>query len=203
MIATSQSGPEQVKAYASLFTSGETGIVLINYSETAKTVRISFDNAGITADSIYWHTVHAENKNPGNKKFFINTETGPFEGGGPLDFDAVPAYAAAYGQGKVLELPKLSATYLVLTSDIATSSRDTGLEMGKAFPNPTTGIVTIETGKSVPGQIKVFSLDGKDMTSLVTIEYTTGNQIRLNTQELPEGAYIVQAAGAVYRLVKQ
>ncbi len=202
MIATSQSGPEQVKAYASLFTSGETGIVLINYSESTKTIRIGFDNAGITADSIYWHTVHAENKNPGNKKFFINGETGPYEGGGPEDFDSVPAYAAGFGPGKVLELPQLSATYLVLTSDIATSTGDTGLESGKVFPNPTNGLFTIATGKRIDGPIEVFDLGGANLTNLVTMISKGDTKIVLDGSRLPKGAYLVHAGGKIYRVIR-
>lgn len=113
MVDCSANGSAEVRAYASTFSSGETGIVVLNYSGVEKKVVINLANSAPAVGQIYWHSVHAENFEAQNRKFFVNGMTGKTVGGGP-ELAKVPAFTATLSRGSLISLPKYSATYLVL-----------------------------------------------------------------------------------------
>ena len=113
MIADSIVCDSVVRSYSSVFSSGEIGLVLLNYSDTAQKVLINFTDT-TQIDSVYWYSVYADNINAGNKKFYVNGMTSTTTGGGPANLDNVFAYGAGFTDTSVLVLHKYSVTYIVL-----------------------------------------------------------------------------------------
>jgi hypothetical protein len=96
-----------------------------------------------------------------------------------------------------------SATYTlqvaleqVIPSAVLTST------VGKlsVYPNPVVdGQLTIENLQSLATTVEVYSIDGK----LVRVYQVTGESATINVSTLPQGVYLVKAAGKVAKVVKQ
>lgn len=118
MVESVVTGNSEVKSHASTFSSGEIGLVLLNYSNTAQDVAISY--AGMSNnDTVYWYSVHADNQNIGNKKFYVNGITGTTAGGGPDDIDQVDPFKATLQSSAHLSLPPFSTSYFVIDNQLA------------------------------------------------------------------------------------
>ena len=113
MIKSEVSGSDDIRAYASKFSSGEIGIVAINFSDQDKD--IVFENIA-DYDTVYWYSVNADNINAGNTKFYVNGQTSTTTGGGPVNLDNVPVNCAEISSNNNFTLPKYSANYIVLSS---------------------------------------------------------------------------------------
>jgi hypothetical protein len=113
MIDVVLTGSDSVKVYASRYASGEIGVVLLNYSGNPLTLSFSFNDT-TELDSVFWYSVHADNLDTANTKFYVNGLTSTTVGGGPVDLDTVFAYGARFESGSLVPLNKYSATYLVL-----------------------------------------------------------------------------------------
>ena len=202
MIASALDGNQEVRAYASTFSSGETGVLLVNYSNAEQQMNFNFLDTAISADSIYWHTVHAENKNAGNKKFFVNGVTGNSIGGGPDDLKEVPAYAAEYAKNNYLTLPKLSATYLVFNTNVITSTESIPKSSEIIYPNPTNQQFTIKSELEPIGDFQLFNVEGKLMNAKLSRLGGNAYEFVLDASGLPNGIYFLRTKNTVFKLLK-
>ena len=103
----------EIKAYGSVFSTGEVGLVLLNYSGNSKTVSFAINDLS-KVDSLFWYSVYADNMNLGNRKFYVNGLTSTTVAGGPEDLDDVYAFAAKYSDNSLFTLLPYSANYIVL-----------------------------------------------------------------------------------------
>ncbi len=103
-------GVDEISGYASTFSDGNIGISLINYADSSQTISLQYQDLS-DKDTLYWYTVHADNKNFGNMKFYINGLTSSTPGGGP-DLENVPANMATINDSAFLTLPKFSMTFI-------------------------------------------------------------------------------------------
>jgi hypothetical protein len=113
MVQCDVSGDDNVIAYASVFPSGETGIVVINYGDTDKEISLNF-NAANDYDTAYWYEIYADDINQGNTKFYVNGQTSQTTGGGPEDFDTVVPYRADYQSGNTFIIRKYSLNFITI-----------------------------------------------------------------------------------------
>jgi len=107
-----------IKSYASTFSSGESGIVLVNTSASTKTVKLNIvNNSGnLVPEKIQWYEFYANTIEPtvaGYKKFYINGATSTTVGGGPVDLNAVKPYETTVSTNSVLTMPAYSVFYVV------------------------------------------------------------------------------------------
>lgn len=114
MLNTSVTGTG-VMAYASSFTSGEKGAIIINKNNTAQTVQLTLQN--FTAGSrFYWYTVSGGTDNGEfSRKVFVNGR-GPSEvsGGPATEYTSLKAYSAATSGGVKVTVPARGVVYLVM-----------------------------------------------------------------------------------------
>jgi hypothetical protein len=115
-----QSGNANIKAYASTFSSGHIGLVLVNTSNSIQNTSISLYNGStkFAIDKMYWYEMYANTIEPtvsGYKKFYINDSTSTTSGGGPSDLDAVKPYESVYYKNSMLKLKPYSVIFLTLT----------------------------------------------------------------------------------------
>lgn len=118
MIEASSSDAE-VHVYASTFTSGEIGLVIVNTSGTNKVLHLDMDNVlnGAQYDKIWWYDFYADNMDVGNKRFYINGQTGTTAGGGPDNFATIAPYQSAFSAANTIDSRKYSVQYVVLKAN--------------------------------------------------------------------------------------
>lgn len=204
MVGVSHNGNAQVRAYASTFSSGEVGLFVVNYGNAAQTLEFNFTNPNITSDSIFWYSVHADNQQAGNMKFYVNGQSSSTPGGGPANLNAVPAFVAPYMPGKKLTIPKFSATYIVLNTQLNTSTGS--LEQQSKlmlFPNPARNYVLIQGKMDIQTTLAVFDQNGKNQTEKTQLLSTTPHQRQLDLSALSAGLYFIQAGDQVLKMIKQ
>jgi hypothetical protein len=205
MVASVVTGNSDVKSHASTFSTGEIGLVLLNYSDTVQDVAISYDGAS-SNDTVYWYSVHADNQDIGNKKFYVNNITGSTIGGGPDNIDEVNPFMAILDDSSYLSLPKYSTNYFVIKKN------DPVLEVGNIqkinnlltlFPNPTNQHLIIEGSKEELKDIHWFDVNGKELSSFVKTTIITPSKITFDLSRLPVGIYILKTKTKTNKVYKK
>lgn len=113
MVNNSVSGSSEVAAYASLFHSGESGIVLVNKKPGSLAVGLQLDHYQI-GKRCYWYTLSGGDDNtPFSRKVIIN-ECGPdLPAGGP-DLGKVKAFSSEIDGEIVLGLPGYGTLFILV-----------------------------------------------------------------------------------------
>jgi hypothetical protein len=104
-----------VMAYASSFTSGEKGVILVNKNTTSQTVQLTLQN--FTAGSrFYWYTLTGGTDNGEfSRKVFVNGKGSNEPTGGPAaEYTTLKAYSATTTNGVKVGMPARSVVYLVM-----------------------------------------------------------------------------------------
>jgi hypothetical protein len=104
-----------VLAYASSFTSGEKGVILVNTSTAAETVNIVLQNA-TAGTRFYWYTLTGGSDNGEfSSKVYVNGN-GPTEptGGPSATYTSIQASSALTSGGINVAMPARSVVYLVM-----------------------------------------------------------------------------------------
>ncbi len=113
-----------IKTYASTFSSGEVGLIIINTDANAHTVNIDLSTFATEEADMYWHELHANNLEAGDHKFYINGETGTTTGGGPDNFANIAPFKAHLKSGKSFEAKKYSVNFIVLKPKVIKPRRN-------------------------------------------------------------------------------
>ncbi len=114
MVHSSLTGNSKVIAYASSFTSGEAGMVIINKSTSDETVLIEIDNFE-PGKQYYYHTLTGGTDNGDfSRKVFLNGYGTDEEGGGPDEYESIKAFASEVEGGIKVSLPHLSVVCLMV-----------------------------------------------------------------------------------------
>jgi len=188
-----------VKSYASVFSSGEVGIVIVNYNDQSQSVGFDWSNTNFTPNKIYWNTVHANTNNIGDKKFYINGVSGNTPGGGPIPLSDVPTNTASFSENTTLELPKYSITFMVIQPQtVATNTVNPRPNL--AYPTPTNGIVYLELNPNEKIQ-HVFSNNQLDILPSIPVEKLAQNKYRLDFSELTDGIYYICTNQKTYKAI--
>jgi hypothetical protein len=112
-MVVSESSDGSVKVYASRFSGGEIGLVVVNENETNKT--LTLDVSGYTPKGKYMGWV-LSGKGLNDKQVAWNGQEGPSGGGGPFPIDTIAPYRDSFKTGAPLQLtvPAFSASGIVL-----------------------------------------------------------------------------------------
>ncbi|PWD98442.1 sulfatase-like hydrolase/transferase [Marinilabilia rubra] len=116
MVKATSDHPD-VSVYASTFSSGEVGVVVVNTSGTDKSVKL--DMSGDSPSKGYGYEFYANSIDAGDKKFYVNGETSSTFGGGPENLAAVEPYEVAFEDNSVISAKKYSVNFWVLTSGVS------------------------------------------------------------------------------------
>jgi hypothetical protein len=114
MLPTSVIGGN-VLAYASSYSSGEKGVILVNKSNSASTALVSVDSATV-GSRFYWYTLTGGIDNGDfSRKVFVNGH-GPTElsGGPSIEYATLKPYSAGTSGGIKITLPARSVVYVVI-----------------------------------------------------------------------------------------
>ncbi len=205
MIKATVSGNKNLKAYASTFSKGEIGLAIFNYSGLEQKIAIDYGFDNNETDTVYYYTVNADNINEGNKKFYVNGFTGNTPGGGPVNLDEVPAFAATINQNSYFIAPRHSVTYMIVAKKDSTSGLIENYSQQNfiLFPNPATGKIQLKSDEPVNGNYKIFDESGKDITALTFTDKISSNDVIIYIEKLHPGIYFLQNNGQIIKFVKK
>ncbi|GAB3412809.1 alpha-L-arabinofuranosidase [Niabella aquatica] len=103
-----------LEAYASSFTSGETGVVLLNTSAAAMGVEVKIHNF-LKGDTFYWYTLTGGSDNGEfSRRVYVNGQGPAGAAGGPDNYLSIPPSAAAVSGGIKVSVPARSAVFMVV-----------------------------------------------------------------------------------------
>ncbi|WP_346238848.1 alpha-L-arabinofuranosidase [Niabella insulamsoli] len=103
-----------IEAYASSFSSGETGVVLINKEASALVVEVKIDNF-LKGNNFYWYMLTGGSDNVAfSRKVFVNGKGPDLPAGGPANYLQIEPYAASTANGIKIAMPPRSAAYMVV-----------------------------------------------------------------------------------------
>ena len=113
LLPSSVSGTDAVLSYASSFSSGQKGIVLVNKSSAVFTAGIEVNDP--IGQRFYWYLLTGGNDNGEfSAKVFINGKGPDGASGGSLNYASIKAYAAPTNGGMKITLPPYSVAFLLM-----------------------------------------------------------------------------------------
>ena len=192
MISSKVTDNSNIVSYASSFSSGQSGIVIVNKGTTQQIVSLQMTN--FTNPKSYYRYVLTGGTDNGSfsRKVYVNGEGPSGDGGGPDNYTAVKAKAMRINGDIKFVTPPLSVTYFMMTSD--SIPPPTGLTNLKkpsftVFPNPNKGQVTINSPEFEYTRIDIVDLNGKKVFEQV-LEKPTCESMQFNIK-LNAGFYML------------
>ena len=114
-LVSSTSTSTDVVSYASSFTSGETGVALVNKAADSKSVEITFKNFRKGA-KFYWYTLTGGGDNGEfSRKTLVNGIASSFAAGGPENYKNIAPNSASTTNGVRVIVPGRASVFLVVT----------------------------------------------------------------------------------------
>ena len=197
VMVKSQSSRRDVSVFASRFSSGEAGIVVVNPTEDDHIARIDVGR-GVAGERYYLYEVQAED--PNSRKIYINGETGTQEGGGPEDYELVEAYSNIVDEDGMITVDarKWGAYYIVVENGrdaLSVDSPGRSMESIALYPNPTTEWATLRAtlAQPVDASVRIYDITGRLIRTISSGTESRDHTLRIDAADLPTGFYLVQA----------
>ena len=156
-------------SYASSFSSGESGVVVVNKSTTAQIVDLKVKNFP-EARSFYRFVLTGGTDNGSfSRKVYVNGDGPTQAGGGPKNYETVKAYGKSINGNAKFEVPPLSVTYVLVSGDsipVITGIENYKSAVFKIYPNPTTGDVNIQSPDFEYNKLDIINLTGKKVVEM-------------------------------------
>ncbi len=114
MLESSVNGNSSLVSYASSFSSGDCGMVIINKSNSAETVSVVIDNFD-PGMNYYYHVLTGGTDNGSfSRKVLLNGIATNEGGGGPDEYETIKAFSSEIDGGITIDLPSLSVVYILV-----------------------------------------------------------------------------------------
>ncbi len=198
------SGSSNILSYASSFSSGQSGVVLVNKGTTKQIVQLDLENMP-NAKSYYRFVLTGGTDNGDfSRKVYVNGEGPAGEAGGPANYESVKALGKSiYGDIKI-ETPPLSVTYVLVTADSippVTASKTWKQPAFCIYPNPATDEITINSPGFELKKIEILNINGQKVfeKSFIT---TVHNSTKLFFN-LKSGVYLLNLHGQNQKISKK
>jgi hypothetical protein len=120
MVTSSVKGNDSIVSYASTFSSGQSGIVLVNKGVLPRTVNIKMNNFSY-GQRYYYYVLTGGTDSTFSRDVFINGQ-GAASGyyGGPLNYSSINPYGSTIVNGTInIDIPKYGAVFLLVENSIA------------------------------------------------------------------------------------
>lgn len=191
MVKSTVSGNENaISAYASSFTSGEAGVVLVNKGTSEQTVALSIPNYGYGQRYYYYTLTGGTDNGEFSLKVNVNSFPATYASGGPLNYATIKARGTDVGSGVRITMPARSVAYVLIESgtNVITGVNEEESSAIKVFPNPTRSsfTVTFPEGNS---EVSIIDTNGKIVASSPLTLSQTSIQIQ---SPLSKGTYVVR-----------
>ncbi len=114
VVSSTVSGSTDINSYASSFTSGQAGVILVNTGNASHVVNVNFKNF-VPGTNYYYYSLNGGTDNaPFSRKVFVNG-VGPANGisGGPSNYASIPPSVSPIQGGITVTIPAYGVVYLV------------------------------------------------------------------------------------------
>ena len=113
-LVSATSSSTDVIAYGSSFTSGETGVALINKASAPKTIQLDIKNFR-KGSRFYWYTLTGGTDNGEfSRKTLVNGITSAYASGGPANYKDLSPYSGSTTNGIRVVVPARGAVFMVV-----------------------------------------------------------------------------------------
>ncbi len=113
-LVSASSPNADIIAYASSFTSGETGVALINKAAAPKTIQLDIKNFK-KGSRFYWYTLTGGTDNGEfSRKTLVNGITSAYASGGPANYKDLSPYSGSTANGIRVVVPGRGAVFMVV-----------------------------------------------------------------------------------------
>lgn len=198
MISASVTGHNDIISYASTFSSGQAGVVIVNKGTSTQLVKLNFQNF-YPGNRYYWYTLTGDTDNGEfSRKVLVNGNGPSGVAGGPAGYVDLKANSALCENDVKLSIPPRSATFVLVDKSSVTGvvDIDPNDKLVQVFPNPSrNGNFTVRlNGFSSAEQVgmRVVNKAGQ----LLYETSVRGVQIWPVQQFLEVGAYCLQVITA-------
>ncbi|MEO6456447.1 MAG: alpha-L-arabinofuranosidase, partial [Ginsengibacter sp.] len=114
LVNSTITGSSSVLSYASSYTSGEKGVILVNRGLTTENVQVVLKNAA-AGSRFYWYILTGGTDNGEfSNKVFVNGNAPSEVSGGPATYATIKPYSALTQNGIKISLPSRSVVYMVI-----------------------------------------------------------------------------------------
>ncbi|MDJ1470422.1 T9SS type A sorting domain-containing protein [Xanthocytophaga flava] len=194
---TRTSGDGNVVVYASTFSSGEAGIVIVNKGQTDQLIKLTPQNF-ITPDRYYLYGLTGGTGNGNFSLQVLVNGAGPTQTsiGGPIDkLEAIKAKLVPLSDQIQVSVPKLSVQYILLEKG---DDPILGTQLYEdpsliVYPNPAQKSIQIQWEQNTYHKVEVLNMLGQVVyQQAVPAGF---RQIHI-TSELPSGVYSIRLTGA-------
>ncbi|MDF2189550.1 T9SS type A sorting domain-containing protein [Paraflavitalea sp. CAU 1676] len=198
LVASSVTGHNDIVSYASTFSSGQAGVVIVNKGTSAQQVKLNFQNFN-PGTRYYWYTLTGDNDNGEFSRKVLVNGTGPAGvAGGPENYVDLKANAALCENDVRISIPARSATFVLVEKSSVTGMADIDPEdkLVKVYPNPArNGNFTLHLNGFTPVESIGLRLVNSAGQSLYEAN-ARGRQIWPMQQYLRPGTYCLQVVTA-------
>ncbi len=180
---------EDIEAYATIFNSGETGIIVVNKTSEQKIVKITIKD--FSPGQYYYYSLEGGGENlPFSRKVFVNGQTTTYAAGGPGDYVNIKPFGNVAVANRVkVEVGGYGAVFLVAAlDDKITGIEDVAENNFRVYPNPSTHHFHFEYSKPVLST-KILDLNGNIVFSR---KFDHGIYTADISTNLKPGFYILQ-----------
>ncbi|WP_162915696.1 T9SS type A sorting domain-containing protein [Paraflavitalea soli] len=194
MVTSSVTGNNDIVSYASTFSSGQMGVVIVNKGTSTQLVKLNFQNF-YSGDRYYWYTLTGDTDNGEfSRKVLVNGNGPAGVAGGPANYLDLKANAALAENDVKLSIPPRSASFVIVDKGSVTGVVDIDPQdkLVQVFPNPSgDGNFTIRFNGFSPADqvaIRVINKTGQQLFETKV----RGVQTLPVHRFLKAGAYCVQ-----------
>lgn len=194
MVDATVSGSNDIVAYASKFSSGQSGVVVVNKGTTEQTVSINLSNFGY-GEKYYVYTLTGGTDNGEfSRKVYVNGLGTTLASGGPANVELIQAWGMNIGSGIKVTAPARSVNYILVengTNVVTSTTAETSKQL-KVYPIPANNSFTIEFPSTGFSRIEISDAAGKNIRTEV-IE-SAQSFCKINGTFAP-GVYFVRLIG--------
>ena len=112
MVASTVNGSNSILSYASMFTSGQAGDILVNTGSSDQAITIGISNF-LPGTNYYYYELRGGNEAVFSRKVYVNGSGPSGASGGPSNFATIAPVAAAQKGGITVTVPAYGVVYLV------------------------------------------------------------------------------------------
>lgn len=166
---SAQSDNDNIKAFASSFSDGNSGIILVNKTNSVQTTKITMSNF-TAGQKYYWYTLTGGTDTDFSRKVYINGQNDETLNG-PLNYNEIKANSCNSEGGILVDLPAYSSVFMLIegngTTGINNLFRNKKDELN-LYPNPMSNNLNIqfELEEQLAVNIEIYDFTGRKIKEI-------------------------------------
>ncbi len=206
------SSSSNVLCYASRYSSGETGMVVVNAGDTHQTISVLTDSIGV-GDKYYIYTFNSNTDSAGfSPTVYINgIAPNRYQFGPYIQLFDIKAYGYTTDKEIKFTLPRRSLQMIIIEKgnnivNAIAPTNESLFKLHQNHPNPvnSTSLIRYELPESNYVTLKVLDSQGREVVSLVNEFQHAGSQsVQFNASNLQAGVYFYKIDAGQYHDAKK